>query len=356
VNQMLELEDVVEGILRRWWILLVLALCGIGIGLMAAQNISPVYRSQSTVLVGPTNGTVTHSTTIRASESLAAFYADLARRQIILGPVIERLHLQTTWEVLRTRVSAAVPSQNMRLVTVTVTGSTSREASLIAGEIVDQLVSLSPHRAGGSQELFVSEQAADLKDMIQRGEQQVRTLQTQFEQTTDRDQRDELRRELAFRQGILNDWRHTYVELMAVELNGGAGALQVLDPVTSVTDMDRGGLLKQALVGGLVGGVLGVTIASLLHRRDRRRREVSPVAHRESPVAHRESPVETPGESPMSAPPGTGLGDASPPGARLTEDPVLSPVARNGPVGRNGAVTRVRSSTRSSNPRGSSKR
>ena len=91
---------------------------------------NPVHRSQGTVLVGPLDSTVTRSTTLRASESLATFYADLARRELVLVPVRERLGLSMSLEQLRTSVSATVPDENPRVVVVTVEGDSEEAGTL----------------------------------------------------------------------------------------------------------------------------------------------------------------------------------------------------------------------------------
>jgi polysaccharide biosynthesis transport protein len=106
--------------LRRWWIPLVFAIVGAGLGVFAASTLNPVHRSEGTVLVGPLDSTATRSTTLRASESLATFYADLARREVVLAAVRERLDLTTSVDDLRTSVSATVPERNPRVVAVTV--------------------------------------------------------------------------------------------------------------------------------------------------------------------------------------------------------------------------------------------
>ena len=84
MSDTLEWRDLATSTARRWWIPLVLALLAAGIGGYAATSLVGVHRAEGTLLVGPLNSTITRSTTLRASESLAAFYADVARRQVVL--------------------------------------------------------------------------------------------------------------------------------------------------------------------------------------------------------------------------------------------------------------------------------
>ena len=120
MSQDIAVSEIRRRILRYWWIPVLCALIGTAVGLAAPKTVPPLYRSQATVLVGSTEGSVTHSSTIRASEDLAAFYADMARREVVLRPVVQRLNLPMRWDLLRNQVSATVPPQNLRLVQVVV--------------------------------------------------------------------------------------------------------------------------------------------------------------------------------------------------------------------------------------------
>ena len=94
MSDTLDWRDIAHITTRRWWIPVILAVLGALLGVYAATSLAPVHRSQGTVLVGPLDSTVTRSTTLRASESLATFYADMARRELVLVPVSERLGLE----------------------------------------------------------------------------------------------------------------------------------------------------------------------------------------------------------------------------------------------------------------------
>ncbi len=168
MSDTLDWRDIAHITGRRWWIPVVLAVLGALLGVYAATSLAPVHRSQGTVLVGPLDSTVTRSTTLRASESLATFYADLARRELVLVPVRERLGLEMPLEQLRTSVSATVPDENRRVVVVTVESGSEEEARSIASEIVTELVSLSPAPTGATAPEFVGAQVDALETTIQR--------------------------------------------------------------------------------------------------------------------------------------------------------------------------------------------
>jgi succinoglycan biosynthesis transport protein ExoP len=277
----------------------VLAVVGGMLGVTAARTVPPVQRSQATVLVGPTAGAVAHSSTIRASEDLATFYADMARREKVLGPVTERLNLPLKWFELRNQISASVPPQNLRLVQVTVVGTTQASTARIANAVVRQLVRLSPPLPGGNEQSYVNRQVNSLKSTIQDGETEVKRLKGVLANTSDPTVQDDLRRQIRQQQRLVGDWQRAYVELISVEPSSDAGGLQVLDSANAVTDMGRSAMAKQAGVGAAGGAVVGMVLAWVLANR-RRRRDVATPAETVAPTL---PPVEqvTPGPVPAQA-------------------------------------------------------
>ena len=74
-------------------------------------------------------------------------------------------------------------------------------------------------------------------------------------------------------QQFLNESRQTYVELMSLEPESGAGGLTVLDDVAPVSGVGRVSPVTGAALGAVVGTVLGLLVLWLL---DRRRRGPTP--------------------------------------------------------------------------------
>ncbi len=265
MTERLALEEIARAIRLRWWIPALLAVVGGVLGTVAADQVPKIYRADATVLVGPTQGAVTHSSTIRASEDLATFYADMARRQIVLQPVVDRLRPRMSWVALRDQVSAVVPPQNPRLVEVRVAGADQRRANVAANAVVRQLVTLSPPLASGNEQAFVNGQVANLKVTLADGKKEIDRLKGVLARTTDPNLQDDVRRQIRQQQRLVQDWQKTYVDLITVEPSADAGGLQVLDNASAVTGLDRMATVKLAVVGVLLGGVLGLVIAWLLY-------------------------------------------------------------------------------------------
>lgn len=262
-----QLRDLTGFVRRVWWVPVVLAMAGVTLGITTSTNVPPLYRSEATVLVGPTDGSITQTSTIRASEDLAAFYADMARRQVVLQPVVRRLGLPQSWVELRNQVSAVVPDENLRIVTVTVAAKSQKRATDIANQLVDGLVSLSSEDPSENAQAFINEQADNLKAMIAERKDDIDSLEAQARATNNPALKSTLHQEANEKKNRLIEWQKVYVELASAEPTADAGGLQVIDEAAPVTDKGRAGTPRQAIFGGGIGVALGVLISWLLYRR-----------------------------------------------------------------------------------------
>lgn len=276
MNERVHMSEVGWAFRRLWWIVVLLSALGAAAGLTAAQNVPPVYRSQATLLVGPTEGAVTHTSTIRTSEDLAKFYADMARREIVLGPVNRKLGLDGTWVTLRNRVSSKVPDENLRLVTVTVMGPRRAETLGIADAIVTKLVSLSPAVDAADDEAFVNQQASRLKARIRSTQRSLDDLRAELIEASSTEVQAQISDQMARETDLLDSWQRAYIEYIAAEPKSGAGGLQVLDPAAPAPDQGRSSEIRLALVGSTGGATLGLLMAWLWHRRSSRDRGAEP--------------------------------------------------------------------------------
>ena len=267
MSDSVQLRDLARFVGRVWWIPVILAAAGVALGITASTNVPPLYRAEATVLVGPTDGSITQSSTIRASENLASFYADMARRQLVLQPVVRSLGLPQSWPELRNQVSAVVPRENLRIVTVTVTANSQERATAIANELVDGLVALSSEDPSENAQAFINEQADSLKAMIAERKEDIASLEAQARATEDPALKSDLNRQANSKKNRLIDWQRVYVELASAEPTADAGGLQVIDEAAPVTDKGRAGTPRQAVLGGAVGMAVGVLISWLLYRR-----------------------------------------------------------------------------------------
>ena len=300
MKEHLDLNEAAGGVRSRIWLPALTALLGAVLGFWLSTTLPVVYRSEATLLVGPTNGSVTHSSTVAASSQLATFYADMARRELVLRPVVRQLHTRTGWIALRNNVSAVVPPQNLRIVTVTVMGNSQTLVQREAELIVRQIVGLSPAPPGGNQQAFVNQQAADLQTSIDDAQARIRQLKASLNLAASSTERSALDKQINAEEIQISDWQKTYVELIGVDPTSDAGGLQVLDHAAPVLGQGRPGTVKLTVVGALGGGIVGTLAAWLLHRRDRRRQLAARVSRGDGtgPFDPADHGVDAPGYAP----------------------------------------------------------
>jgi len=267
MTQDIAVAEVSRRIFRYWWIPVLLAVIGLAVGVGAARTVPAPHRAQATVLVGSTAGSITHSSTIKASQDLASFYADMARREVVLRPVAQRLNLHISWDLLRNQVSAVVPPQNLRLVQITVVAPKEQDSMRIADAVARELVIISPPLPGGNEQAFVNNQVTHLKATIADGEAEVARLKDVLAHTSDAATQDDIRKQIRTQQRLVGYWQRAYVELISVEPSSDAGGLQILDSANPVSNMDRSALVKQAAVGAVGGAAIGLVIAWILAAR-----------------------------------------------------------------------------------------
>lgn len=122
---------------RRWWSLILIgtvlaSLAGLSFALTSTEQ----YRSSVEILVGPVNAPLD---TVRASSLLVQSYAEVSTSTGFLSDVLTRANLALTPEELRDQI-VALANDNTRVLTVSFTGATPNEASIVANAIAAELV------------------------------------------------------------------------------------------------------------------------------------------------------------------------------------------------------------------------
>lgn len=271
-----------------WWLPACLGIAGVLAGVLLSGRIAPLHRAEASLLVGPVAGTMTLSTTLRASESQAGFYADLVRREAVLEPV--GAEVGEDWRALLPGISAVVPDQNPRVIVLTVTDRDAQRARQVAEAIIATLDALDPDPPAESASDFTAAQLSRLQGEIDTLQARADQLSTQLRGAKGAEAT-RLRAELGTVEDRLSRARGTYVGLLDVQPEPAAGGLSVLDEVHESTAMDRPGVMRQSAVLGVVGVVTGLCLAWAWarvrgwRRRSRRGRRAEEPADDESPAS-----------------------------------------------------------------------
>lgn len=144
-----------QALMKRWWLIVGLALLASCIGFTAAKMTTPMYRSTATSYAtlsqaGSISELVQGST---YTQSLMQSFALLATTPTVLDPVIDDLDLQITPTVLAKTITATVPL-NSFLIEIQATSPDPHEAAAIADTVAAQLATavqwLAPSTPEGS--------------------------------------------------------------------------------------------------------------------------------------------------------------------------------------------------------------
>ena len=129
--------------------MIVIALLAGVLGVIVGRRIPSSYAATTTVLVGSLDRPSV-ANDFDTSGELAAIYARLIRSEAVLGPVIDRLGLTTTFDALRDRVHVDLDPNGIPIVTVTVYARTAAEATATAQGITDRMLSMSRSDGAGA--------------------------------------------------------------------------------------------------------------------------------------------------------------------------------------------------------------
>ncbi|MDT0117727.1 polysaccharide biosynthesis tyrosine autokinase [Microbacterium sp. PRF11] len=141
----MELSDYVRILRKNWLVIVLTTLVGLGAATAYTFTRVPTYESSSTVFVSTQAGSTTAELQQGSVFAQARIntYVGLVQTPAVLNPVIGRLGLEETPEVLATHVTATA-SSNSTLITLTVTDTSASQAAAVANEVAASLATVVP--------------------------------------------------------------------------------------------------------------------------------------------------------------------------------------------------------------------
>jgi len=231
-----ELRDIINIVLKRWWLLLLAALIGLGIGYGLTEQQTEVYAAKTTLFVGRSiRANDLDRNAIQTSQELAITYAEIVRRQPVIQGTINALQLSTTWQSLRSRIKVGQVAET-QLIEITAEAPSPQEAEQIAAEVARQVILLSPS-SGGAQAneetfQFVQERLFNLQESINGAQSELQSAQTTL-RTLDPNsiEAGALRVKVEGLENRLLDWDNLYARLLSfVSDMQATNQLSVIEP------------------------------------------------------------------------------------------------------------------------------
>jgi polysaccharide biosynthesis transport protein len=223
----MELKAYLKPLLKWWWMLLAAALIAAVSTFLVTLGQPPIYQSQTTLVVGRSfyqpNPT---STDFFQSQSLAAWYADLARRQPVRQATMEALGL--SW--LPGYNARMLP--NSQLIEIIVTDTIPERAQVVANELANQIIMQSPafQREDQEQEEFIQGQLRTLEADITLTKDEIAKKQEELGGLFSARQISDTQAEIRGLETKLSGLQSTYASLLG---NSSRGATNVLSVVES---------------------------------------------------------------------------------------------------------------------------
>src|SRR4026207_326311 len=216
MNDFIELRRVSAIILRRWWWLALLTVLGALAGYVISRQQTPVYQATTTVLVGDSiKSTNVDRVDIQVSEALVQTYVEVAHRQPVLQGVVSALNLNGSWQALDKQIQVT-QIESTQLIEIVVEGNSPEMARMIADEIVNQLILLSPTNSEGSDNQFNREQLASLQDRIATGQNRLLESEAAMSKSISEIELADLQREKATLNQLIVEWERNYTDMLLV--------------------------------------------------------------------------------------------------------------------------------------------
>ncbi len=269
MNDFMELRNVMTNISRRWWWLVALTALGAILGYAISRAQTPVYHATTSVLVGESiRSPRIDRVDIQISEALIQTYVEIARRQPVMQGVVTTLNLNESWQDLSKRVTVT-PIESTQLIEIGVEANSPEQAEIIADEIVNQLILLSPSSVESPDNQLTSsfnrEQIIKLQERIVAGQQRLSEIETAINNSVSEIELTALQTEKTALEGLIIEWERNYTQLLTLtEPKRDPTQLSVVEPAHSSSRMVRPRIQLNTILGGLVGMMLALGLIFLL--------------------------------------------------------------------------------------------
>jgi polysaccharide biosynthesis transport protein len=256
----MDIKDYLRPLIRWWWVLMAASIVAGISTFFYTRNQPPIYQSRTTLVIGSSVYQSNPTTNdLYLGQSLARFYADLAQRQPTREAVMDVLGL--TW--LPSYVIQPLP--NSQLLEIVVSDTNPLRAQVVANEIVNQLIILSP--AGPEEQehqSFINEQILSLEASIRETQNDITQRQAELNEMVSARQISEAENDIRALQGKMTTLQTNYANLVANSQRGATNRLTVIEPANLPTTPIGPNNAMIVLLSAAVGFALAAGAAYLL--------------------------------------------------------------------------------------------
>jgi uncharacterized protein involved in exopolysaccharide biosynthesis len=175
----MDLREYINPLRRWWWLLVAATLVATISSVIAVSQQPPIYQARTSLLIGQAiNNPNPNSNDLWLSQQLAQTYSDVAKRQPVPSATMAALGLSWLPEY------TVRPLPNSQLIELTVTDTSPERAVVVAQELANQLIRLSPTSGGQQGEVdrqgFIARQLDDLETQIEATSAEIQARQAEL--------------------------------------------------------------------------------------------------------------------------------------------------------------------------------
>ncbi|HRW46226.1 MAG: polysaccharide biosynthesis tyrosine autokinase [Caldilinea sp.] len=261
-----DFEAYLRPIIRWWWLIALAAILAAGSAFVFTRLRPPVYIASGTVMIGTAiQERNPDSQQLSLTQGLALTYARIAQRPSLKEATKSALGMDWLPEY------AVRVLPDSQLIEISVTDIDPQRAFAVAGELINQLILLSP---GGQErqqrEVFIQEQLRKLEQGLRDTEDEINRKQDELSTALSARQIRQIEDEISALQAKQATLQSTYVGLLANTEQGSTNTVNVLDPPVLPVEPVNTRWYLLVLMAGALGAALAAAGAYLLEFLDDR--------------------------------------------------------------------------------------
>jgi capsular exopolysaccharide synthesis family protein len=258
----MELNKYIFPLRKWWWLVVASTLIAVIFSSLSVLRQPTIYQARTTLMIGTTiNNPNPSGNELYLGQQLAAAYADLANREIILNAAKNALGMNQ----LPGYYARALPGT--QLIEITVNDTNPERAQIVANELATQLTLLSPINAqseGLGRQEFVHQRLNNLEAQIQETEAEIEKLQGELANTFSAQQITDKENQISSLQSKLSTMENNYGLLLSNTQQGAINTLTVIEAAELPSNPIGSNKGLTIILAAAVGFVLAACEAYLL--------------------------------------------------------------------------------------------
>ncbi|MCG8352356.1 MAG: CpsD/CapB family tyrosine-protein kinase [Chloroflexales bacterium] len=267
-------------VLRWWWVLiLAMAIAGSTAFFLAIQQ-PQLYSTRVSIMVGDSFSALSPDEfSFGVSNTLARFYGELARRELILQPVTEQLQLPFPWHILNTNMIYTNVNSQANLLEIWVTDTNPERAAAIANTIAAELIRFSPNSPEkiAEQRTVLAEQIKVTKASFDSVEQRIKELKDRQAQLVSAVDLRTVESQISELEKVRDRYQTTYNQQLTLLNSSMVNSLSIFEPANVPVlplPSKKPLIIALAAAGGLLLAIIAILLLDRIDERWRTSRDL----------------------------------------------------------------------------------